>query len=299
MKIIVYFFFIFLSYLNAQMKDYAIKPNNLKVKTYMNIKILDAKEIHFPDKNNLAFTEISDLAYKNKKLFAVGDKGVLYIMGILIDKDTITKLKLISAARLKDESGKKLRKKYRDSEGLVFVDDKLAISFEGKERIDLYDFNGVKIKNLQIHKKLKNEKDYQGNNKGLEAVAFSKKYGIITAPEKPLKNKKIRTVYAKDKVWKFKAEGSISGMEFISKNKLLILFRDFSYVTRERITTLVELNLKNSQTKVIVKMDSYKGWKLDNFEGLTRVEKNKFLMMSDDNDSLFQKTLLVLFEIVD
>lgn len=157
----------------------------------------------------------------------------------------------------------------------------------------------MKIKNLPIHKKLEKKKDYQGKNKGLESVAFNEQYGIITAPEKPLQEKKIRTVYAEDKVWRFKAEESISGMEFISKNKLLILFRDFSYLTRKRITTLVQLNLKTSQAKVLARMDSYKGWHLDNFEGLTKVGKNKFLMISDDNNNFFQKTLLVLFEIVD
>lgn len=110
MKIIVYLFFIFFIHLSAQMKHYEIKPSDLKSGTYMNIKILDAKEINFSDKNNIAFTEISDLAYKNKRLFAVGDRGVLYEMGMQINNDKITKLKLISAIKLKDEHGKKLKK---------------------------------------------------------------------------------------------------------------------------------------------------------------------------------------------
>lgn len=281
------------------MQYYEIKPSHLKTATYMHIKILDTKQITFKDKNKIVFTEISDLAYKNKKLFAVGDKGVLFEMEMQIDNDKIINLKLVNATKIKDKYGYRLKKKYRDSEGLVFVDDKLAISFEGKERIDLYDLNGVKMKNLQIHKNLENQKDYQGKNKGLEAVAFSKKYGVVTAPEKPLKEKKIHTIYSKDRVWQFEAEGSISGIEFMSKNKLLILFREFNNLTRQRTITLVQLNLKNSQVKLIAKMDSHDGWNLDNFEGLTRVGKNKFLMISDDNDSLFQKTLLVLFEIVD
>ncbi len=299
MKMILYLFFISFINLNAQMQYYEIKPSHLKTATYMHIKILDTKQITFKDKNKIVFTEISDLAYKNKKLFAVGDKGVLFEMEMQIDNDKIINLKLVNATKIKDKYGYRLKKKYRDSEGLVFVDDKLAISFEGKERIDLYDLNGVKMKNLQIHKNLENQKDYQGKNKGLEAVAFSKKYGVVTAPEKPLKEKKIHTIYSKDRVWQFEAEGSISGIEFMSKNKLLILFREFNNLTRQRTITLVQLNLKNSQVKLIAKMDSHDGWNLDNFEGLTRVGKNKFLMISDDNDSLFQKTLLVLFEIVD
>jgi hypothetical protein len=45
-------------------------------------------------------------------------------------------------------------------------------------------------------------------------------------------------------------------------------------------------------------MDSQKGWHIDNFEGLTKVGKNLYLMVSDDNESIFQKTLFVLFELI-
>jgi hypothetical protein len=302
MKIVLYF--IFLSFINidGQMLQYEIKGTKLKNNTYMSIKILDTKEIKF--KNKIAFTEISDLAYKNDRLFAVGDKGVLYELDIIIHNDKITKLKLLSATKLKDKSGKKLKKKYRDSEGLVFVDDKLAISFEGKERVDLYDLNALAINSLPIHKKLQKKKDYQGKNKGLEAVAYNKKYGIITAPERPLKDKKTHRIYSQDKIWKFEAEGSISAMQFMGENRLLVLLRELNHFTRQRVIRLVELNLKKCpkskcKARVIVKMDSSDGWNLDNFEGLTKLGKNQFLMISDDNDSIFQKTLLVLFEIVD
>ncbi len=110
---------------------------------------------------------------------------------------------------------------------------------------------------------------------------------------------KYHTLYAKDKVWKFKTEGELTGMTFIDKHRVLILLREYSYL----ISYLVELNLRvcNKQrvcnSSLLAKFDSEDGWKIDNFEGVTKVGKNRFLMVSDDNDSLFQKTLLVLFEI--
>ena len=52
------------------------------------------------------------------------------------------------------------------------------------------------------------------------------------------------------------------------------------------------------QSELLAKLDSIKGWHIDNFEGLCKVGKNRYLMISDDNGSLFQKTLLVLFEIM-
>lgn len=303
MKIIISLFLALLVVANAKITEYELKPKNLQMDTFMNIKILDTKEISFQEKNNIAFTEISDITYKNGKFFAVGDKGVLYEMKLKIKSDRIAKLELIHATKLKDKFGKKLKKKDRDSEGLVFIDDKLALSFEGNERIDLYTTNGLKIKNLPIHKDLRKKKNYQGRNKGLEAVAYNEKYGIVTAPQEPLKDQKSHTIYSENKSWKFEAEGVITGLQFISKNKLLILLKEFDSLREQRVITLLQLNLKKCsnyqcQTKIIAKLDSNDGWNLDNFEGLTQVEKNKFLMISDDNGNLFQKTLLVLFEIV-
>lgn len=301
MKIFAFFLLFLFVQLYAQLTPYSIKPSRLKEDTYMKIKILDTKEVHFKKKNHIAFNELSGLAYKAKKLFAVGDKGVLYTMQLQIQANKITKVKLLDVQRLQDKEGKRLKKKYRDSEGLAFVHGKLAISFEGKHRVDLYNCNARKIKSIKIHKDLQNKKAYQSKNKGLESVAYNEKYGIITAPERPLKNAKIHTIYAKNRTWTFQAKGSITGLEFRSENKLLVLLRDFNYFTRERLITLVELDLRKNTHKVkhIAQFDSSDGWKLDNFEGITKIKKDTFLMVSDDNDSIFQKTLFVLFEIRD
>ncbi|HCB12317.1 MAG TPA: hypothetical protein DEP36_01915, partial [Gammaproteobacteria bacterium] len=39
-------------------------------------------------------------------------------------------------------------------------------------------------------------------------------------------------------------------------------------------------------------------WLLDNFEGLTRYQDQRFFMISDDNCSAWQSTLLVYFELL-
>jgi hypothetical protein len=70
------------------------------------------------------------------------------------------------------------------------------------------------------------------------------------------------------------------------------------------VTSLVSVNLKKCKkgickSKLLAKLDSFKGWHIDNFEGLTKVDKNRYLMVSDDNGNFFQKTLLVFFEVID
>ena len=91
-------------------------------------------------------------------------------------------------------------------------------------------------------------------------------------------------------------------MEFINADDILVLERDFNDLTFRRVTTLTKVSLgkgKVCKSRVLAKLDSWKGWNIDNFEGLTKVSHNKFLMVSDDNGSFLQKTLLVLFEILD
>jgi hypothetical protein len=159
---------------------------------------------------------------------------------------------------------------------------------------------------MQLNPLLENRENYQSANKGLESVAYSPKYGLITAPELPLKNQdsKYHTLYAKNRVWRFQAEGAVTDITFLDKDSVIVLLREYSYLTQHRVTSLVEVNLQkcNKQDickeKVLAKLDSADGWHIDNFEGLTKVGENRFLMVSDDNDSIFQKTLLVLFEIM-
>ena len=265
------------------------------------ITILDSKKIKFKKKNKLKFSEVSDLAYKNSELFAIGDKGILYKMAINLQNDKINSLDLLWAKKLHDNHGT-LAKKNRDSEGLTFLHDNLLISFEKNHRIELYTSDAQRVQSIQLHKDLSKSKNYKSSNKGLESVAYSEDYGVLTAPEKPLKGKKYHVVYSKDNFWKFKADGEITAMEFMGKNKLLVLLREFNFWTRRRVTSLVQVNLKKCKknickSKLLVKLDSSDGWKIDNFEGLTKVGKNRFVMISDNQDSFFQKTLLVLFEI--
>jgi hypothetical protein len=84
---------------------------------------------------------------------------------------------------------------------------------------------------------------------------------------------------------------------------LLVLERSFTGILNPFVVTLKKVYLNqcrgdNCRYKVLAKMNSHKGWAVDNFEGLTKVEKNRYLMISDDNDNFFQKTLLIYFEVI-
>ena len=283
----------------AKIIDFEMYSNSLLSDRLVNIKILDAKELEFKSINSIEVKELSALAYKDKKLYVLGDKGKLFHFDISIQGDRIQELSLVKAFKLKNTYGEVLKKSHRDSEGLCFIEDELLVSFERKPRIDVYSLHGIKEKKKKIHKDLREIKNYRDKNDALESVAYNKKYGAITAPEKSLKaqSKDAHIIYAKKDTWKIPKEGSITALEFMNEDTVMVLQRKFNNFTRRRVVTISSLNLENSEYKVLASLDTKDGWNLDNFEGLTKVDENKYLMISDDNDSFFQKTLLVLFEV--
>ncbi len=289
--------------LHSKLIDYNIKPKNFNQNKYMGITILDSKELKFKKYKGFKFSEISSLAFGNKRLYATNDRGHLYTFKLKIKNNKIKKLKLRNVVKLKDENKNKLSRLDRDSEGMVFINNRLLISFEKNPRVEDYSLEGVRITKQKINKKLRKIKKYQAPNRALEALAYNTKYGIVTAPEVPFKNISYHILYAKKKTWKFRSQGNITALEFITDDEILVLQRSFNHFTRSRESVLSRVYLDGCKKKdicrseVLFRMKSSDGWKIDNFEGLTRLDKKRFLMISDDNQSLFQKTLLVLFEV--
>ncbi|WP_456380687.1 esterase-like activity of phytase family protein [Hydrogenimonas sp.] len=270
------------------------------------LRILDAVELSFGEKNGMPFFGISDLAYdpETKTLFAVSDNGWLYRLHLEFDGNgKIGDVRLLETFSLRDEKGKPLRgKEWRDAEGLAFAPSgELLVSFERHPRVILYDRSGRFVETVEIPKPLRKKKNYRGKNKMLEAVVWHPLYGLVTVPEKPLKQSDTtyHTIFARNERWKVPATGSPTAIEVTRTNDLLLLERDFGPWERRIRLSLIRFHPKNGDYAVEVLADwrSSKGWNLDNFEGLTRIGKNRYLMISDDNGNPFQKTVLVLFEI--
>lgn len=252
------------------------------------INILDTKKVSVLNIDGLSVTELSALAYNNKTLFALSDKGYLFKYELDIKNKKINYMKLLSASKLKDKKGENLKPKKSDAEGMVYVDDKLIISFERKPKVLYFSLDAYIIKKVKINKQLKKENTYISKNKMLEAVTYSDKYGVITTPELPLKHfdRCSHTLYSKKKTYSFKQCGNITALEFIDEDNILVLYRDMS------------LSIFNLELSKLNKLDSKKEFDAYSFEGLTKVDHNLYLIVSDNNDRVFQKTLFVLFEIL-
>lgn len=315
MRVIFFFAFLFVL-LDAGISSVNITPS-LKENRFMGIKILDQKRLLFETIQGVKFTELSDVTYHKKTgtLYFVGDKGMLYAFRAKFSKH-IDILEPLRATKLKTKKGKRLRKWKRDAEGLSLDGEgRLLISFEGDyPKIGWFHKNsqayGNIIKKYKLPKRLKHPKNYRSINKSLEALAWHKKYGILTATEWPLKKneKKRQTIYSLEgKKWHFQAEPeartSVVAIEVMDDDNVLVMERSYTGMLDPFIITLKKVYLKNCEKKmckseVLAKMSSHKGWDIDNFEGLAKVGKNRYVMISDDNNNFFQKTLLIYFEVL-
>jgi len=278
--------------------------------TLPGITLLDQKQLLYKQIGNVPFAEISDLAYfpPSHTLMMLSDKGRLYDFGATFDQGRMI-LDPRGAYRLRKVNGKLLGKHHRDSEGMARdKTGRLAISFEGRPRVTLVDKSGHIVRDLKLPKKLRSIKQYRGRNKGLEALAWHPRYGWLVAKERPRKGSPVKqAVYSLGgRVWRFKAENipsdSVTAIAVMDDGNLLVLERAFVKEKLLGVVTLKKVYLdrvKNGwcRTKVLAQMRTDRGWAIDNFEGLTRVAPHRYVMVSDDNDNFFQKTLLVYFEV--
>lgn len=305
----------FFSYVYAGVSSVNIMPKGTNG-NYMGIKILDQKQLSYDHIDHIKFAELSDVTYytKTHTLYFVGDKGMLYAFDAKFS-DKIDLLKPQRAVTLKSKKGKRLKKWKRDSEG-VTLDGKgrLLISFEGEAKVAWFHKNSAKygnlIKKYRLPKILKKHKNYRSPNKSLEALAWHPRYGILTAAEWPLKrdNKKMQTIYAlSGKQWHFTAEpesrSGVVAMEVMDDGNILVMERSYTGILDPFVITLKKVMIQHCKRKVcpsqvIAKMSSHKGWSVDNFEGLARVDKNRYVMVSDNGDNFFEKTLLIYFEVL-
>jgi len=298
-----------------------IVPEGFTGNRHMNIRLLGSLGISSAKVTGLPVVELSDLAWDAdaKKLYAVSDNGYLYTINLVTRNNKLVQANFIKAVRLKGANKKPLRGAFSDTEGLTIRnarngnpnDAELIISFEGKSRTDRYSTSGNYLGTILLTKQLQNRHNYQHGNKMLESVALHPRHGVLVAAELPLKtNKKnIQSIYSQNgKTWNFPrlkaAESSITALEILNNGDVLVLERAWSGIFSPLVISLrqVQLNKCDKQNNCAVRnlaiFNSAQGWNMDNFEGLTHLQGNQYLMVSDDNKNPIQQTLMVMFEVL-
>lgn len=295
----------------------SLTPEGFSGNQYMRTKLLGSIALSSAKTNGIPMVELSDIAWdgKTQTLYGLSDNAYLYTMKLKFSNNQLLSASIIKAVKLKGANKKVLSGANKDSEGLDLIRNnnriELIISFEGNSRVDRYNTNGDYLGKITLPKKIANKRSYRHGNKALESVVVHPKFGVITAGELPLKANFIntQTIYSQHgKEWNFPrykaAESSITALEVLPNGDILVLERAFSGIFQPLVISLRQLQVKqcdsknNCPIKDIAVFSSANGWNMDNFEGLTHLSGNRYLMVSDDNKSPIQQTLMVMFEIL-
>lgn len=286
----------------------------LQAENRYRLTILDQIVIPRDTVNGQVVTELSDLAWDEDEqlLYAISDKGILFHFK-LSTKNNSLRAKPIAAFPLFDKQGKLL--KPRDSEGLMVFnsennrkgDSQLIVSMEGIPRLLRTDTQAHQISEEKLNPLLQNRKLYRSGNDMLESVIFHPRLGLLTAPEMSLKTnpENLHTIYSPTQYWSFPAypspKSSITALEVLPDQSLLVLERAWAGFPNPFVISLRRVDVMNCKPRTVCKVQDLAVFSgllsIDNFEGLTHIKDNLYLMVSDDNQSDLLSTKLTLFNI--
>jgi hypothetical protein len=244
------------------------------------------------------FRELSDIAVTGQdRLTAVGDGGVLFRTRLVFDADQrLIGVADASLAPLMGEDGKPLINSPRaDAEGLaILANGDRLVSFEREHRIWLYPATGGRPRAVP------SPAAKFPLNFGMEAIAADPGVGpdaYVVGEEMSGKTWTCRLTMpcVEGRTVEKPGEFGLVAMNDLGESTVAYLLRAYDPFRGSRIM----LQILRSTT-VIAQMDLALPLTVDNFEGLASVPspngRTRFYLMSDDNGSSSQRTLLLAFD---
>jgi hypothetical protein len=300
-------------------QPFRLSPNVSPGQTHMGIRLLGSVELARTAIAGLALGGLSGLAWDEdeSRLYALSDAGALFHLRPHFDKGRLVRVQLLAAFALRDQHQRALKDRRADAEGIVLRrgnngktgDSLVAVSFERDPRIVLFRPDGHYVETLRLPADLAGENRFSSPNKGLESLTWFPGMGFLTAPERPLTGADdgIVSLFALDgRHWRYPLlatpKASLVDMQALPDGSLLTLERGHGLMFLPIVISLrhTRVTAENAGQRLPVRtlatLDSSRGWSIDNFEGLARHRERTFFMVSDDNFSALQKTLLVYFE---
>lgn len=291
--------------------------------TYMGVRMLGALKLSAEKFNGHLIGGLSALGWDNDEqlLYAVSDRGYLFHLRVVFDSDGFLRdLQAVAAHALQDARGKALRGRMSDSEGLVVrngnngqrADTQLAISFERRPRVIRFDTYGKMIGAEALPARLRDVSQYRQGNRSLESIAWHPRWHYLVSVEQPMRgsSESIVPIHAlsSGQHWRYplapEPNAGLTAIEVLDDGSLLTLERGFGVFfvpvlsTLRRIERLPEQDGALLEPQTVARFSSGQGWLLDNFEGLTSLDNNRVLIVSDDNTKSLQSTLLVALQLL-
>jgi hypothetical protein len=241
-----------------------------------------------------------ELSDDGRQMVAISDRGMFVTGDFLRDGAAVSGVENVTSFQILNTSGEFPAKAgLRDIEGLVLQKDgALAVSFEGKHRLNRFTKPGAKAQGMPWRKELNQMK----LNGGFEALAINHWGKIFAIPEQPLGAEGVAQVYTlKNGQWQKaftlprEKQFQPVGADFGPDGRLYLLERGFNGLGfRVRVRSFAIDKNTVSEEKMLLR----KGIGIhDNLEGLAvwrdELDRIRLTMISDDNFRLVQRTEIV------
>lgn len=280
--------------------------------SFPKLEILDS--IDMPrEGNGEAIGELSGLGwdYAKQLLYAVSDRGLIHHFNVRLEGSRIAELKPVFSGRLTSPGA---QRGPVNAEGLDVItggesnrpESELLIALEDGPAIARFTPQGQFIASMKLPGPLGDKNSYNDDKERLEAVAAHPSHGFLTAPERPLlgPSRDHHTIFAANgQTWSFKTfqpkRSSLKAIEVTSGGGLLVLERTRDEKggepsARLRYVDLAKCSGKEPCPVADPTVASGEG-PLGNYEGLTRIADDLYLMVSDHKKRDPEPAKLVLF----
>ncbi len=283
-------------------------------------QILDSVRVPNAGPDGSEISELSGLAWDEDEqlLYAVSDAGYLVHFRIAIDQNKLTKLEPVAVFPIEEFEASllKLTWSLSNAEGVHVLnsdngkrgDSELVVALEDGPAMARFTATGKFIEELALPAPLNDASTYSNSNKRLESVSEMPGHGIITAPEAPLMGEPedMHTMYAFDgSKWQFKAVqphlSAVKDIAITADGKQMVLERTRDDKGKSTDAHLRLLDLANCAVATVCPVEEVtpsdaEPLRLD-FEGLARVSKDNYLMVTDEPASDTGGGQMLLFQL--
>lgn len=286
---------------------------------YMGVRLLGALLVHTDEVDGYGLRQLSALAWDadDSLLYALSDDGYLAHLQPRFENGMLVGLDFLAAHALREADGTPVADDAADSEGIAIAngdngvagDAELTVSFEIAPRILRYAPDGRLLGVVDLPADLRDPAAYGGENEMLEGLTRHPDFGLLVAPERPLKAGPQATIPIHDANgprWQYTPtdpdHSALVSLETAPDGELLVLERRYKNIFSPVWFALRGVRLPaDGGTPVprdIVRFDSGGEFRIDNFEAVAHHEGNRYFLVSDDNRSALQRTVLIYVELL-
>lgn len=250
--------------------------------------------------DGIPVAEISGLAWDadEQVLHAVSDQGYVYRFHVERDGDTLVAVTPVAAAALSDPAGRAAAGGSFNAEALdvrnatdgVHGNSELLVALEAKPpRIARFNAEGALRGTLPVPPPANDSNRYEKKGRGLESVAMHPAFGLITAPEAPLRTTPagLHTIYAEGHAWSFPrrvADSRLKGIEVLPDGSLVVLERSRNGSKSSMVASLRRVDVASCDVHGVCPTATLAVLPAgpENFEGMTLLEHHHVLLASDN-----------------